>query len=199
VLNPQSFVKESSNITGVSLNLEPERLLSQLRQILPHARKIGLLYDPVNTGVFVGKAQNAAKLMDIELFTKEVHSSKDAIVAIDMMKGKVNLLWLLPDTTVVNPATIDLLLLTTIEDRIPVLSFSEKYVEKGALLSLEVDPVEAGRQAGDMANRVLAGEDVHGIEKQDARGSILTINLIVAKKLGITINGNVLKQARLIR
>jgi putative ABC transport system substrate-binding protein len=199
VLNPHLLVKESGNITGVSLNLAPDKQLSQLRKILPHARKIGLLYDPLNSGVFVTKAHNAAMLMDIELVTMEVHSSREAVTDINIMKGKVNLLWLLPDTTVVNPATIDLLLLSVIENRIPVLSFSEKYVEKGALMALEVDPVEAGRQAGEMANRVMSGEDVHDIEEQAARGSILTINLIVAKKLGITIDGNVLKQARVIR
>lgn len=199
VLNPQSLVKDSLNVTGVSMNIAPERQLSQLRKILPYVRNIGILYDPVKSAVFVGKALKAAGPMGIALVTKEVHSSREAVAAIDAMGQKVNLLWLLPDITVVNPATIDLLLLSTIENRIPVLSFSKKYVEKGALISLEVDPVEAGKQAGEMANRVLAGEDVHGIEEQDARGSILTVNLIVAKKLGITFYGNVLKQASVIR
>jgi len=115
------------------------------------------------------------------------------------MKGKADALWLLPDTTVVNPATIDLLLLSTLENKIPVLTFSDKYVEKGALLSLEVDAEDAGRQAGEMANRILAGVAVQGIENEDARGGILTVNMIVAKKLGISINGNVIKHARTIR
>jgi putative ABC transport system substrate-binding protein len=199
VLNPHALVTEDSNITGVSLSISPERQLSQLRQILPQARKIGIVYDPLNSGVFVAKAHNSAIQMGIELVTEEVHSSRAAIEAVNMMKGKVNLLWMLPDISVVNPATIDLLLLSTIENRIPVLSFSDKYVEKGALMSLEVDPVEAGRQAGEIAARILAGVDVHDIKEQDAHGSILTVNLIVAKKLGITINENALKQARVIR
>ncbi len=199
VLNPHSLVKESGNITGVSMNIAPEKQLSQLRQILPHARKIGLLFDPDKSGVFVGKARNAAEKTNIELVTKGVHSSREAVSAIDGMKGKIDALWLLPDTTVVNPATIDLLLLSTIDNRIPVLIFSEKYAEKGALMSLEIDPAEAGKQAGEMANRVMAGERANSIKGEDARGSIMTVNLIVAKKLGITINGNVLKQARVIK
>jgi putative ABC transport system substrate-binding protein len=199
VLNPQSLVKESVNITGVSMNVAPDKQLSQLRQVLPHARKIVLLFDPLKSGVFVGKTRNAAAQTDIELVTKGVHTSSEAVAAIDRMQGKADALWLLPDTTVVNPATIDLLLLSTIENRIPVLIFSEKYAEKGALMSLEIDPADAGKQAGEMANRILAGENVKDIKEEDARGSILTINLIVAKKMGITINGNVLKQARIIK
>lgn len=199
VLNPQSLVKESGNITGISMNIAPERQLSQLRQVLPNARKIGLLFDPVKSAVFVGKSRNAAIQMDIELVTKEVHSSREAVAAIDGMKGKIDALWLLLDTTVVNPATIDLLLLSTVENRIPVIIFSEKYAEKGAFMSLELDPAEAGKQAGEMANRILAGEPVNSIKEEYVRGCFITVNLIVAKKLRIVINENVPKKCRVIK
>jgi putative ABC transport system substrate-binding protein len=199
VLNPQALVQDNANVTGVSMNIAPERQLSLLRQILPKVKKIAMFFDPGKSGNYVAKSYNAAAIMDIELVAKGVHSSREAIAAIDAMKGKADALWLLPDTTVVNPATIDLLLLSTIENKIPVLTFSDKYVEKGALLSLEVDAEEAGRQAGEMVNSILAGAAVQSIEKEDARGGILTVNLIVAKKLGISINANVIKHARIIR
>lgn len=199
VLNPQSLIHDSANITGVSLSIQPEKQLATLRKILPHAGRVGLLFDPGKSGAFVSKAQRAATAMGIELMAKEVHSPREAAAAIDDMTGKIHALWLLPDTTVVNPGTIDLLLLSTIENRIPVLTFSDKYAEKGALLSLEVDAAEAGRQAGEMANSILAGGDVKSIDKADARGGILTVNLIVAKKLGITIDRDLIKNARAIK
>ncbi|HEX2769938.1 MAG TPA: ABC transporter substrate-binding protein, partial [Geobacteraceae bacterium] len=199
VLNPQALVQDNANVTGVSMNIAPERQLSLLRQILPQVKKIALFFDPGKSGNYVDKAYSAAAIMGIELLAKGVHSPREAIAAIDSMKGKADALWLLPDTTVVNPATIDLLLLSTLENKIPVLTFSDKYVEKGALMSLEVDAEEAGRQAGEMANRIQAGAAVQSIEKEDARGGILTVNLIVAKKLGISINRNVVKHARIIR
>jgi len=199
VLNPQTLIQDNANVTGVSMNIAPERQLSQLRQILPQVKKIALFFDPAKSGNYVAKAYNAAAIMGIELLAKGVHNPRDAVAAIDALKGKADALWLLPDTTVVNPATIDLLLLSTLEKKIPVLTFSDKYVEKGALMSFEVDSEEAGKQAGDMANRILAGAAVQSIEKEDAHGGILTVNLIVAKKLGISINGNVIRHARIIR
>jgi len=199
VLNPQSTGQNSGNITGVSMNIQPEKQLAMLRQVLPHARKIGLLFDPDKSGDLVRKAQNIAATTGIELLANRVQSSRDAAAALDGMKGKIDVFWMLPDTTVVNPGTIDLLLLSAIESRIPVLTFAEKYAEKGALLALEVDAVEAGRQAGEMANRIMAGTEVRKIGKEDARGSILTVNMIVAKKLGIPINIDVLKQANVIK
>lgn len=199
VLNPQKLVHDSSNVTGVSLNILPEKQLSVLRQMLPHARKIGLLYEPDKSGAFVRKAQSAARKMDFELLSKKVLSPGDATAALGGLKGQIDALWLLPDTTVVTPQTIDLLLLSAIENRIPVYTFADKYAEKGALLALEVDAVEAGKQAGEMANMILAGTDAHSIPQTDAQSGTLTINMVVAKKLGIPVNGNVANKARVIK
>ena len=199
VLNPRELIRDGGNITGVSMNLAPERQFSMLREVLPNVRKIAIFFDPDKNGFYISRVHNAASLMGIELLTKKVHSSREAVAAVDALKGKVDALWLLPDTTVVNPSTIDLLLLSSIENKIPVLTFSEKYTEKGALLSLEVDAVESGKQAGEMAVKILGGANVNSVKDEDARDSILTVNLIVAKKLGIPISGNVIKHARVIR
>jgi len=199
VLSPQAQLRDGGNFTGVSMNIAPERQLSLIREVLPHVRKIGIFFDPDKSGFYVARAYNAATLMGMELVTKKVQSSRDAVAAIGGMKGKVDALWLFPDTTVVNPATIDILLLTSLQNNIPVITFSDKYAEKGAILSLEVDAVESGKQAGEMAVKILGGANVNSVMNEDARDSILTVNLIVAKKLGISINGNVIKHARVIR
>jgi putative ABC transport system substrate-binding protein len=200
VMNPQSLVQDTGNIAGVSMNIQPERQLSIVRQVLPHARKIGLPFDPDKSGAFVRKLQAAAQASGIELVTRKVHNARETAAALDdFERGKIDALWLPPDTTVINPGTVDLLILTALENRIPVYTFSDKYVEKGALFCLEVDAAEAGRQAGELANRILAGTAVKNIENVDARGGILTVNLIVAKKLGIPINGDVIKKARKIQ
>jgi putative ABC transport system substrate-binding protein len=199
VLNPRSLIQNTDNITGISMYVQPGRQLSTLQQILPQARKIGLLFDPDKSGYFVKSAQSAAAATNIELLTKAVHSTRGAVAAFDGMKGQIDALWLVPDTTVVNPGSIDLLLLSAMESRIPVFCFSDKYAEKGALFSLDVDALEAGRQAGEMANRILAGESVQQIGKADVRGGILTINRTVAKKLSIRLNSDLLNQASTIQ
>jgi ABC-type uncharacterized transport system substrate-binding protein len=199
VLNAQPLVHDNENVTGVDMAIRPELQLATFRQILPHAGRILLPFDPAKSGAFVKAAQNAAAAMGIELLARKVSSSREAVTLLNGMRGKIDALWLLPDTTVVTSATIDLLLLSAIEREIPVLTFSEKYAEKGALLSLEVDAAEAGRQAGEMARMILAGTAIKNIDKAYCRGMIPSINLIVAKKLGIPIAGNVLRQSRVIK
>ena len=79
VLNPQALIQDNANVTGVSMNIAPERQLSLLRQILPKVKKIAIFFDPGKSGNYVAKAYNAAALMGIELVAKGVHSSREAI------------------------------------------------------------------------------------------------------------------------
>ena len=181
------------------MNLSPEKQISLIREIIPGIKRIGIIFDRAKTGPYIGRINNVASATGIKLLTRRVHDSREAISSLEEIKNDVDALWLLPDTTVVNPSTIDLLLLSCIENKIPVITFSEKYAEKGALISMEVDAVEAGKQAGEMAESILTGKPVKHIENVDARGCILTVNMIVAKKLGIAINTDAIKHARIIR
>ena len=57
------------------------------------------------------------------------------------MQGKIDILWMLPDATVVTDETVELLLRFSFQHDVPMFSFSKKYVEVGAVASLDVDPV----------------------------------------------------------
>jgi putative ABC transport system substrate-binding protein len=186
------------NATGISLNIDPDRQLSLMRQVLPRLGRVGLLYDPNKSSAFVERAKAAASRNGMELLVGSVATPRDVVSAINGLAGKVNALWMFPDTTVVSPVTIDLLLLAAIEQRIPVFTFSGKYVEKGALLSLEIDEFAVGRQAGEMGNRILAGAGVRSVERVDARDGVVTFNAVVANRLGIRVDGDVLRHARVV-
>lgn len=188
VLNPQQIIAPGGkNITGVSMNIPPEKYLSLFRKILPPESMVGLLYDPARTGPFVKKAQQAARTLGIELLAKEVHRPRDVPELLNGMKGMISAFWMLPDTTVVTPETVEFLLLFSQEHNIPIITFANKYVEMGALISLDIDAYDLGRQAGEMAKKVLGGTAVQDLPKTDARRSMLKINRNVARKLRISL------------
>jgi ABC-type uncharacterized transport system substrate-binding protein len=56
----------------------------------------------------------------------------------------------------------------------------------GALFSLDIDSTDQGRQAGEMALRILNGSAVSTLPTKEARTTHLKVNGNVAKKLGIT-------------
>ncbi len=199
VLNPQSTLSGERNITGVSMNIPPDKQLNTLREALPGMKRIGLLYDPKRTGSLVRAARNAARRIDVALVATEVHSPREVPSSLDAMRGRIDIFWMLPDLTVITPETLELFLLLSLEEGIPILTFSEKYVELGALLSIGIEAFDIGRQAGEMANAVLSGRHVGGIKPVDAKKAVMSINLKVAEKLGIRIDEKVVGNARVIQ
>ncbi len=200
ILNSLSVAPDEDNITGVSLYINPGKQLSVLRKVLPEVKTIGLLYDPARSGAFVKKARAAAAKAGIGLITREIHSPKDVPVLLQGLKGEIDAFWMLPDVTVVTSETVELLFLFSFENRIPVITFSDKYLEMGALISLDIDAVDIGMQAWGITEKILSGTDIKKIRKADARKAVVTINRKAAKKLGINLGGDeILNKAGLIK
>lgn len=199
VLNPQLQHPGGGNITGISMAIPPEKQLSTFREALPDARRIGLLFDPNKSGEFVKRAHKAAKKAGIRLTAKGISDSRDVPAMIEGMKGEIDAFWMLPDTTVISLETVDFLLLFSIENRIPVFTFSEKFVESGALMSLTFDAFDLGKQAGVIAERILSGTEPGDIPGEEARKVIISVNPITARKMGITVNRTILDRARIVK
>ena len=188
VLNPRSVLSGEKNITGVSMNIPPDRQLMALMDILPHTKDIGLLYDPDRTGPFVAEARYAARRAGITLMAREIHNSRDAPSFIMDMRERIDVFWMLPDITVMTPETLEFLLLFSIKHRIPLLAFSEKYLELGAFISTGIDAFDIGAQAGEMANKILSGREVKHVRHAHARKLVVSTNLMIAGKLEIPLN-----------
>ena len=199
VLNPRAIVAGKNNVTGVIMNIPQEKQLLTLREALPDVETVGLLYDPKRTGLLVKKARAAARKTGVALIAREVHSSKAVPSAIKQLAGKIDVFWMLPDITVVSPDSVEFSLLFFLENGIPVLTFSERYAEMGALMSIGIDAFDIGSQAGEMAKKVLSqGGKVDDQHQVDARKAVITINLKIAGKLGIAVDEKVLRKARVI-
>ena len=188
VLNPQLSASNSVNITGISMIISPEIQLSMIKRFLPDAKSVGLLYDPLRTDDFVIKARKAAASEKINLITSEVHSPKDLPEQVKNMETNIDVFWMLPDVTVITPETVEFFLLSLIEKRIPVVTFSDKYLKIGAAMSLMIDAFDIGKQAWEITEKVLAGAEINKIEKTFARSPVVTINRDIINKLGISIS-----------
>ena len=199
VLNPQAITFGEKNISGISMTLSPEKQVTTLLEVLPAIKRIGTLYNPDRTGNFIKGAVNAANNMGISLVTEKVQSTKEVPSALKNIQKKIDAFWMIPDITVYSPETIEFLLLFLLENQKPIISFSEKYVELGALMSISVDPFDIGNQAGEMAKAILSNGGKRDVQRIDARKAVILINLKIAKKLGITIDEKVLAKAKILK
>lgn len=186
VLNPQAILSGEQNITGVSMHIPPDKQLKTLVETLPYVTNIGLLYDPNRTRPFIQGVQRAAGEIGVNLIARQIRDARQAPDLILDMKQKIDAFWMLPDVTVVTPETVEFLLLFSFENKIPIFTFSEKYVEMGAFMSMDIDAFDMGRQAGEMAEAILAGSDVKNLQPVYAARAVVSINVMIARKLGIS-------------
>ena len=197
-LHPENIVNGATNITGVDLVIPPDIQLTALLKIIPSIQSVGLLYDPSQTGLLQQKAASAAEGLNLQLRSAPVHSANQVPDLLKNLGNQIDIFWMVPDLTVVRPETVEFLLLFSIENKIPILTFSEKYLKLGALVSISADPYDMGRQAGEMARRILNGTPVQSIPGTDARTPVISVNPRVAAKLGIHLDGKVLNEVNMV-
>ena len=183
------------NVSGVNMYISPKEYLSAIRKVFPDAKRIGVLYDPGHLESFMREAASVARSMGIDLVIEKVFRPGDVPLLIQEMKNKIDVYWMLPDTMVVNKESVAVLLLFSFQNRVPVFTFSKKYVEMGAVAGLNMKPFEMGVQAGELMKKLVAGKGAKTPIRVDTRRTTLMINGKVARKLDITIREEILKRA----
>ncbi len=199
VLDAAGRFSDKKHITGVSMVGEPEKQLEIICRVFPDAGSIGLIYDPEQTGKLVRQILTTASGKNVSVAAREVYRPENVPPAFILIRDEIDVFWMLPDLTVMSHETARSIFLLAMESGRPVVAFSEKYAEQGALMSIGVDPYDMGRQAGRMAEKILAGADAGAISSQDARKTVVTVNTRIAKKLGVVFDKEFLDQVRIIR
>ena len=176
------------NITGTSDKLPVEEQLQMIREILPDAKTIGILYSTseVNSQATLEEYKAAAPEFGFEIVETGVSGAADIPLATDNLLEKVDCLNNLTDNTVV--ISLPMILDKANKKGIPVFGSEVEQVKIGCLASMGLDYIELGKQTGHMAAQVLTGQAQASelpfeiIEQASFYG-----NTAVAENLGITL------------
>ncbi|MBI5848119.1 MAG: ABC transporter substrate-binding protein [Nitrospirae bacterium] len=188
---PSHPASARQNISGVSMRIPAEKQLAAMVRILPGAKRIGVVYDPKNSDGLMHDALRAAKEQNLELILSTVQGLGEVPSRIDGMKNRIDFFWMLPDTTVINPETLNHLFFFSFQNKVPIFSFSKKFVEQGAVAALSIDPVDVGAQAGEIMQKQLSKADSWPRLRQDVRKPLLMINRRIAAKMDARLGANV--------
>lgn len=201
VLHPvkHKFVKsmESSgnNFTGASMDVSVETQFAMLKMAVPSIEKIGVLYNPEVTGELIEEAKQAALKTGRELITYIINTRQDVPEGARHLVGKVDLLWMAPDVTVITKESRRFILELMLKEKIPCLGYSNAVVKAGALLAVDCDYKDIGRQAGELACSILIGSKPCELPVTVPRELLIAINLKSAEWLGIEVPADILKKA----
>lgn len=159
----------------------PARQLGALKELLPGAKRLGVIYAASSEGL-VADYERAARAVGGTLVKQEVKDRSQVANALRELIGKIDALLLLPDPVTLGVDIFKFLLTTSLESKVPLIGFSQGQAKAGALLTLEVDYQEMGREAAAAAKRALAG---NAAAPQAPQGS-LYVNGKTAQVLGVT-------------
>ncbi|MRR57214.1 MAG: ABC transporter substrate-binding protein [Deltaproteobacteria bacterium] len=162
VLDAETVLGDEKNITGVSMTIPPDKQLAALVKVLPNLKRIGLVYNPRKTGRIVERMRDAAERRGIRLTALKAESARELPGRLAALPAGLDAYWMLPDSTFTTPEAVESTILFSINNKLPIYTFSEKYLRMGAFMSLDLDTFDLGRQAGQMAEKVRTGTDIRG-------------------------------------
>jgi putative ABC transport system substrate-binding protein len=184
VAAPDEVSTSRTDITGISLNISPDRQLDLFTAYFSF-EKLGMVYSTEHGAPFEKKAKKAAVRHGIKIVSSSIDQVKEAPGVFKSMENKIDALWLIPDTTVLTRSTMEYLAYFSLKNKIPIFSFSEKLLDFGAAAGISIDLSALGRQTADMAIKLLDGTPASRIPVEEPARIELQINRTIVRTLGI--------------
>ena len=184
------------NITGTSDKLPVEEQLKMIREMMPEAKKIGIIYttSEANSVSTIKEYKEIAPKYGFEIVETGINTIADVDMAAAEMVEKVDCISNLTDNTVVS--ALQTVLSYANDAKIPVFGSEVEQVKSGCLASMGIDYVELGKQTGEMAAAILRGEETASeMNFELCQGASLYVNTEEADKLGIELDANLVKDA----
>lgn len=186
----------AGEVTGTSDKLPVEEQLKMIREMLPDAKKIGILYttSEANSCSTIEQYKSLAGDYGFEIVDTGINTSADIEIAATDLVSKVDCLCNLTDNTVVNA-------LQTVLDKannagIPVFGSEIEQVKSGCVASMGIDYYQLGIETGELAAKILKGEatakDTNFITASKAE---LYVNTAAADKIGMKLDDAYIKDA----
>lgn len=184
------------NATGTSDALPVEDQLKLIREMLPQAKTIGIMYtiSEANSISTIEVYKEYAPKYGFELKLVGVSAASEIPLATDKILNEVDCLTNITDNTVVN--SLPTILAKAKEKKTPVFGSEIEQVKLGCIGAQGIDYFQLGIQTGKMAAKILNGEaKASEINYETVEESKLYINKAVAKNLGINLSENLLNRA----
>jgi putative ABC transport system substrate-binding protein len=191
-----NLARPDGNLTGFTLftlELSGKRL-ELLREAFPSAVRIGVLWNPLNSGPqFEATGQAAATLgIAVESGAAESHDALQRSLA-DLTGRSISALIVLPDALFWNQRRI--IIDRTTAERLPAIFPEREYADDGGLLAYGPSVIDNFRRAAGYVDRILNGASPAELPIQQPTKFELVINLKTAKALGLAVPDKLLALA----
>jgi len=194
-----SLNRPGGNITGITSvgGALIAKRLEMLHQVVPAAKSIAMLANPsnpLNQRPQAAEAQTAARALGIDLSVVNAGSQDEITSAFAILaERRVGALLVTAETLYISQ--MNQLVALAAYTRIPTSYAFRFFTVAGGLMSFGPDFLDATRQSGVYAGRMLKGEKPADLPVQQPAKFEMVINLKTAKALGIDVPTGILARA----
>jgi len=193
-----SLAKPGGNITGLSDLLTElcAKQLEMLKEVLPHARRIAVLWNPPTPshGPALKAIKVAGEKLGVQLNMVPVRTVEDFEgVFSEMTQKRVD--GFLVVASLLSYSQRTSLAEFALNRRLPGMFVRKENVEAGGLMSYSADGLDLHRRSASYIDRILKGEKPAELPVQQATKFELVINNKTAKAIGLTVPDKLLALA----
>ncbi len=183
----KSNEEPSYGATGTSDLLDFSFQLDLIKSLQPDVRKIGVLYttSEQNSVSQLDEFTKIAASMGLEVVPQGIQSASEIPTASAALCAKVDCVNNFTDNNVVTHLSV--LLEAANTAGIPVYGSEIEQVKNGCLAAVSIDYAKLGNDTGDIAVRVLNGEDINKIPVKQITEATPVINGEVLESFDMTI------------
>ena len=167
----------------VSLDIPIEELSARLKQLFPEKTRLGIVRNPAAGRCTPAQLQARAQALGFIVRVVDVARPEQLLPALLSLKGQVDFVWCMPDGLLYNSVTVKPLILASLENRLPLVGFSESFARAGAALGVYPDFRDIGLQTGEAARQVMDHQPVRVPDQP--RKVKLAVNQSVMRLLGL--------------
>lgn len=194
----ESNEEPGRNVSGTSDLTPVEEQIALLKQIVPDAEKIAVLYCSTesNSQIQLNLAKKAAAENSLEVIEASVSSSNEIQQMVASLGGKVDAIYVPTDNTIA--AGMETVSMVATKEGIPVICGEAGPVENGGLATISLDYYDLGKETAKQAVKILKeGEDITKMPIKYMSKETLkyAVNKAIADQLGITVPSEIMESA----
>lgn len=183
------------NITGTSDMPVISDQIQVIRDILPEAKTLGILYtsSEANSEIQAKEAEEAAKQLGFEVTVQTASNTNEIQQAMTSVVGSVDAVYIPSDNGFASAmGTVNKI---AVDNQLPVFCAVEAMIQEGGIATTAINYYDLGKQTAAQAVRVLNGEKASDIAVETQENCGLVVNKTFAESVGVTIPDEVLEKA----
>jgi len=191
----KSWEPSKNNVTGVSDLLALDKQIDLIKQVVPNAKRVGMVYNPgeANSVVVVKEMKELLAKQGMTLVEASAPRSVDVGSAARSLIGKADVIYTNTDNNVVS--SYEALVKVGQEAKLPLVASDTDSVKRGAVAALGINYRDLGEQTGRMVARILKGEQPGDIKPETTTKMELFVNPGAAEKQGVKLPDALVKSA----